>query len=293
MDIDEARIFEEARPRLLGLAYRILGSRADAEDAVQDCFLKWGAADRTVIENPAAWLTTACTRRCLDLLRSANRARVDYVGAWLPEPVVTAGLLAEDSRVELASSLSAAFLLMLERLTPRERAAYLLHEIFDRPYAEIAATLEMAESACRKLVSRAKANLDQSRVRHVTPPETQHRLLQAFEEAVTSGTASPLAALLSSDIRLTADGGGKARAILGTLEGHHRVLAFLRHAHKWWAGYRWTPTEISGGHGVILSDGDMPVAAISFAYDDAGQVADIFIMRNPDKLARLEPIAIQ
>ena len=169
----DARIFEEARPKLLGLAYRILGSLADAEDAVQDTFLKWAEADRDAIESPLSWLTTICTRRCLDLLRAANRSRVNYVGAWLPEPIQKPIQDDAETNLDLATSLKTAFLLMLERLTPKERAAYLLHDIFEMPYAEIAETLDIREGACRKLVSRAKANIDQAKTRFTTPVERQ------------------------------------------------------------------------------------------------------------------------
>lgn len=130
---EDISIFESARPSLLGLAYRILGSRADAEDAVQDTYLKWRSAERGGIENPTAWLTTACTRRSLDLLRASHRKRVDYVGAWLPEPIQTKIEADTEGDLDLASSLTTAFLLLLERLTPKERAAYLLYEIFDTP----------------------------------------------------------------------------------------------------------------------------------------------------------------
>ena len=128
---DDASAFEAARPMLLGLAYRILGSRAEAEDAVQDTYLKWQGADRSAIENPASWLTTLCTRRCIDLLRSARSARVDYVGAWLPEPIHASAEVDPGERLSLSSSLQTAFLLVLERLAPKERAAFLLHEVFD------------------------------------------------------------------------------------------------------------------------------------------------------------------
>src|SRR5690606_17716218 len=132
------QVFEEERPRLVGLAYRILGSRADAEDAVQDTWLKWRLADAEAIDNPAAWLTATCTRRCIDMLRSAHRKRVDYIGAWLPEPIHTpVGHVAAENH-EMAATLTTAFLLMLERLTPKERAAYLLREIFDMDYAAVA-----------------------------------------------------------------------------------------------------------------------------------------------------------
>ncbi|MEN4194546.1 sigma-70 family RNA polymerase sigma factor [Serratia marcescens] len=151
-----AALFESRRSFLIGLAYRILGSLADAEDAVQDTYIKWLHADRHSILNPAAWLTTVCTRRCLDLLRAAQQARVDYVGIWLPEPIQTAAAKTPEQTLELSSSLSTAFMLLLERLTPRERAAYLLHDIFDLPYADLATTLGGEETACRKLVSRAR-----------------------------------------------------------------------------------------------------------------------------------------
>lgn len=289
---EHVRIFEEARPRLLGLAYRILGSLADAEDAVQDTFLKWQGGARSGIDNPAAWLTTACTRRCLDMLRAGHRRRVDYVGAWLPEPLQTPADGAE-AGIELASSLTTAFLLMLERLTPKERAAYLLREIFDVPYGEIAATLDMEETACRKLVSRARANIEQHRVRHVTPPERQEELLAAFEAAISSGTPSRLAALLSDDIRLTADGGGKVPAA-GVLEGKAAVLSFIAGVlHKSWAAFEWHGAEINGARGVVLRQDGTAVATVAFAYGEDGRASDIFIMRNPDKLARVEPVEIR
>jgi len=285
--------FEEARPKLLGLAYRILGSRADAEDAVQDTFLKWQSADRGEIGNPTAWLTTACTRRCLDLLRAAHRSRVSYVGAWLPEPIHTPIANEAETRLELASTLTTAFLLMLERLTPRERAAYLLHDIFEVPYAEIAETLDMQESAARKLVSRAKANVEQAKVRHVTPLERQDELLAAFQGAIASGTPAQLAALLSDDIRLAADGGGKVPAVARTLSGKQEVLAFMvDRLHEWWADYGWTRADINGSRGFILTKDDATVAAVTFGYDEDGRATDIFIMRNPDKLAGLAGSAL-
>jgi RNA polymerase sigma-70 factor (ECF subfamily) len=292
-DRDDLGVFERARPNLLGLAYRILGSRADAEDAVQDTFLKWRQADGGKIDNPAAWLTTICTRRCLDLLRAAHRSRVTYVGAWLPEPIHTPVEDDAESRLDLASSLTTAFLLLLERLTPKERAAYLLHEIFDVAYPEIAATLEMQETACRKLVSRAKANVDQAKVRQRIPLDRQDALLAAFQGAIASGATADLAALLSDDIRLTADGGGKAPAILEVLQGKAEVMAFVMGVlRQFWTALDWIPADINGGRGAILREGAATIATLSFAYDEAGRASDVYIMRNPDKLARLGAEAI-
>ena len=292
-DRDDLGVFGRARPNLLGLAYRILGSRADAEDAVQDTFLKWRQADGGKIDNPAAWLTTICTRRCLDLLRAAHSSRVTYVGAWLPEPIHTPVEDDAESRLDLASSLTTAFLLLLERLTPKERAAYLLHEIFDVAYPEIAATLEMQETACRKLVSRAKANVDQAKVRQRIPLDRQDALLAAFQGAIASGATADLAALLSDDIRLTADGGGKAPAILEVLQGKAEVMAFVMGVlRQFWTALDWIPTDINGGRGAILREGAATIATLSFAYDEAGRASDVYIMRNPDKLARLGAEAI-
>lgn len=289
MNDTDLRLFEAARPRLPGLAYRILGSRADAEDAVQDCFLKWRDADRSRIRTPAAWLSSVCARRCLDIRRAADRVRVDYVGPWLPEPIRPATPPAVDGK--LAASLTTAFLLLLERLTPKERAAYLLHEIFDQSYAEIAAMLEMDEAACRKLVSRARQNIDRDKVRHITPRETQDSLLRAFQSAVMSGDTTGLSVLLSTDIRLMTDTGGKTVAATRVLEGED-VFSALSRAHVWWDGCEWKITDMNGGRGAILIKNGQPVLTISLACNEAGLVSDIFITLNPDKLARLEPVNI-
>lgn len=291
---DDVRIFENARPNLLGIAYRILGSLADAEDAVQDTFLKWARTDRENIKNAAAWLTTICTRRCLDLLRSGHHSRVNYVGPWLPEPIQTPMENDAETRLVLASSLTTAFLLMLERLTPKERAAYLLHDIFDVSYPEIAEMLNIQEGACRKLVSRAKANIEQAKVRHTTTLERQDQLLAAFRAAINSGSAAKFASLLSDDIRLSADGGGKVPTVLNVLQGKAEVLTFLlEQLHEYWIDYNWVFVDINGARGIVLKHDGAAVAAVSFAYDEAGRVANIYIVRNPDKLVNTSVVAIR
>ncbi len=287
---DDTSIFKQARPRLLGLAYRILGSRADAEDAVQDVFIKWQGSDRDAIDNPDGWLTTVCTRRCIDMLQAAHRTRVDYVGTWLPEPVFT--VTADDDARELSSSLSTAFLLMLERLTPRERAAYLLHDILDMPYDDVAKTLDMAEPACRKLISRARQNVERDKVRHVTPLAQQEKLLAAFQDAASGGDMNRFAMLLSDDIELSVDSGGKVPAIARTLRGKADILEFLENAQRWWYSYRWVEMDLNGGLGVVLIGDGEPITAMSFAYDEEGRATNIYVMRNPDKLARLNSAAI-
>lgn len=295
-DLDEAAeaaFLEAERPRLIGLAYRILGSRAEAEDAVQDAFLRWRTAERATIESPEAWLTTVCARRAVDMLRAAYRTRVDYVGNWLPEPIHTAIEHEADARMDLSSSLSTAFLLMLERLAPKERAAYLLREILDMSYADVAASLDMNEAACRKLVSRAKARVTTDEARCRPTRERQEELLAAFQDAVQTGRPESLAHLLASDVRMTADGGGKV-ATAAEIHRADEVLAFLtERLHVWWRPYEWSLSELNGALGVVLREAGGVVATVSIACDGSGRIADIFIMRNPDKLARLNEAAIR
>jgi RNA polymerase sigma factor (sigma-70 family) len=286
-------VFAQASPMLMGLAYRMLGSRADAEDTVQDTFIKWQKADKREIDNPVGWLTAACTRRCIDLLRSAHRSRVDYVGAWLPEPIQTASETMSDETPELASSLTTAFLLMLERLTPKERAAYLMHEIFDMAYPDIASALAIQEATCRKLVSRARANIDQAKVRYTTPVESQEQLLAAFQGAITKGDTRELAALLSDEIELSADSGGKVTAAAIMPHGKREILEFIGvRMHAWWASYEWAVSDLNGRRGLVLTKDGATVAAVSFAFDEAGRATGIYVMRNPDKLTGVSGAAI-
>src|SRR5690606_4158724 len=257
----------------------------------------WQANDRGGIDNPGAWLTTVCTRHCLDVLRSADRARVDYVGPWLPEPVQTANDDAMDANSPeqasaLASSLTTAFLLALQRLTPKERAAYLLHEIFDVPYPEVARTLDLQEPACRQLVTRARGHTERAKGRHATPPGRQRQLLAAFGTAVATGSVDALACVLSAAVRLSADGGGKLIAARRVMHGPQEVLRFIQAGlHEWWADSRLEEATIHGRLGLIQHEGDAVAAAVTFAWDEDGRLTDVFIMRNPDKLARIETAA--
>jgi RNA polymerase sigma-70 factor (ECF subfamily) len=174
-------------------------------------------------------------------------------------------------------------------VTPKERAAYLLHEIFDVPYPQIAKTLDLQETTCRKLVSRARANIDQAKVRHVTTAERQEELLAAFETAIESGSTHGLAALLSDDIQLRADSGGKVPAVLDVLHGKAEVLEFLSGTlHAAWKAYRWIASHVNGGRAAILLEGGAAAACVTFAYDDAGKATNIYIMRNPEKLFGLK-----
>ena len=288
MQPSDTALFEERRPFLTGLAYRILGSRAEAEDAVQDTYLKWQTSERATISNPAGWLTAACTRRCIDMLRSARRARVDYVGAWLPEPIQTMTEDGPEEAADLSSTLSLAFMLVLERLAPKERAAYLLREIFDQPYEDVAAALNVTEAACRKLVSRARSRIGREEPGAAVPKARQDELLAAFQSAIASGSTAQLASLMREDIELKTDGGGKVLALLQPLIGKADVLDFVGgRLGEYWSSYAWQPVDINGARGALILDGPEIVASVSLACDAEGRLTGIYIMRNPDKLARL------
>ena len=295
LSAEEIKSFEDMRPKLIGLAYRMLGSLSDAEDAVQDTFLKWSSVERGTIKNPSGWLVTSCTHRCIDMLRSAQRSRVDYIGAWLPEPTQTTsdGDQAE-SRLDLSASLSTAFLLMLERLTEKERAAYLLHDVFDLSYGEIAQILNMKEPACRKLVSRAKSHIGQDNVRATAPVAHQESLLEAFQIAISTGETKPLANLLADDVKLSADGGGKAPAILDVLRGKKAVLDFVSTRLKtYWQELDREKCELNGALGFVIGERSTVHATVSFSFDDEGQADGIYIMRNPEKLLRFRSTQLQ
>jgi RNA polymerase sigma-70 factor (ECF subfamily) len=267
----------------------MLGSRTEAEDAVQDTFVRWQEADRTEIRNGVAWLTTTCTRRCVDLLRRAERQRLDYVGAWLPEPVRTSTLAEDECAMPLASSLSTAFLLMLERLSPKERGAYLLHDVFELSYPSIAETLGLNEAACRKLVSRARLSIGQANARVEPPPlARQEELLAAFRGAIETGDAVAFAAMLSDDIQIQHDSGGKVRAAIHLLQGKQGVVDFVQSfLHRVWKKYKWTVVDLNGARGVLLENGGAIVTAVAIGFDDNGVATNIYILRNPDKLASL------
>ena len=273
---------------LMGLAYRILGSLAEAEDVVQEVFLAWAAADRGVIDRPRHWLTTVCTRKAIDVLRSARLSRTDYVGPWLPEPLQTDFVATPESDAALSQSVTTAFLLVLDRLAPKERAAFLLHDVFDMSYAEVADSLEIGEAACRKLVSRARVNLRRERNLSAVPRARQDELVAAFQAAIETGDTDRLASLLSQDATLSADSGGKVIGILKSLVGAEAVLDFVgRVLSPAWSVGTLSAVQVNAGCALVLRDAGRPVAVVSFAYNDDGKASGIYIMRNPDKLARI------
>jgi RNA polymerase sigma-70 factor (ECF subfamily) len=292
---DDTAEFERHRRRLFGLAYRMLGSVGDAEDAVQDTYLRWHRTDRSVVQTPEAWLVTACTRLCIDRLRAAKAERENYPGIWLPEPLVELEVSvpnAEDAH-EMADDLSMAMLMVMERLTPAERAAYLLREAFDYDYPQIAVALKKSEAACRQLVSRAQKHLKDARPRFTADATVARTLAQKFAAATKAGDASLFAGLLAEDAMLWSDGGGKAAAALNAIHGPDKIARFfVGISNKLPAGLRHVAAVINGQPGWILFDGNTPYLAL--AMDIAGEsLRNVFIIRNPDKLARLKAYAPQ
>jgi RNA polymerase sigma-70 factor (ECF subfamily) len=294
-----AASFEPYRRRLLGLAYRMLGSMADAEDAVQEAYLRWHGADRDHVAEPKAFLMTTTTRICLDMLTSARARREEYVGPWLPEPVVDTAALAPDSRTELAEDLSIALLLTLDRLSPLERAAFLLHDVFDFSFNEVATALDRSAAACRQLAARARTHVRATRPRGATaPPRSQEidakhaQLMSAFLAAMGSGDVDAVKQLLASDVRVVTDGGGKVRSALDTIEGADRAARFLVEVTRprpdaWWRhDFTVRFATINGLPGVIV---DAPEGAMqTTAFDIEGDaIRALYVVRNPDKLRHL------
>jgi RNA polymerase sigma-70 factor (ECF subfamily) len=271
---------------------------ADAEDAVQETYLRWHAADRGKVSDPRAFLMTTTTRICLDMLTSARATREEYVGPWLPEPVVDTGALAPDSRTELAEDLSIALLLTLDRLSPLERAAFLLHDVFDFSFGEVAQALERNEAACRQLAARARAHVRDTRPRgaarppaHTAEIDPRHaQLLSAFVTAATSGDLQALMQMLASDVRVVTDGGGKAAASLNVLDGADRAARFLVGATRkgWRDDFTLRFAPINGVPGIIVDSPEGPVQSSAFEIED-GVIRALYVVRNPDKLRHLAP----
>jgi RNA polymerase sigma-70 factor (ECF subfamily) len=292
-----AESFEPYRRRLLGLAYRMLGSMADAEDAVQETYLRWHAADRDSVSDPRAFLMTTTTRICLDMLTSARARREEYVGPWLPEPVVDTAALAPDSRTELAEDLSIALLLILDQLSPLERAAFLLHDVFDFSFVEVAATLERSEAACRKLATRGRGHVRALRPRGATAPpgeiDAKHaQLISAFAAATQSGDLNALTQLLARDVRIVTDGGGKVRAAMDVIEGADRAARFLvdvtrKRPDAWWReDFRPRFAIVNGLPGIIVEAPEGPVQTAAFEIE-GDVIRALYVVRNPDKLRHL------
>lgn len=290
-----SRAFERHRPRLTGLAYRMLGSVAEAEDVVQDAWLRWHGADRDAVANDEAFLSTVVTRLSLDRLKQAHRRRETYVGPWLPEPLVEDAALSVSSPEETAHDVSVALMLALERLSPLERAAFILHDVFDMGFDEVAATLGRSEAACRQLASRARNHVQSERRRFDVSPDEGARMAEAFLAASRQGDMALLRDLLAEAATLHTDGGGRRSAALRVVAGADNVARFFAglaaKAEDPMPLWRKRVT-INGlpGWATVERDGMLQTTALEIV---DGRIAAIYITRNPDKLAHLAHLVPQ
>lgn len=293
--------FDTHRSKLIGLVYRITGSRAEAEDIVQETFLKWLNTDHQKINSARAWLMTIATRMALDYMKSARVKRVSYVGPWLPEPFIEDNSTAEqereinannttpDKEIELDESISMALLVLLETLSPAERASFILHDLFHFDFEEIGEILQKTEGTCRKLASRARLKIGKEPIQAKQNTEEHIQILTAFFNAVKNGDITGLVALLKENVILHPDGGGKAMASLEVLQGANIVSEFLMEkVHPGFIASDSTDITIrmtwfNGSPGLIARDNGKPVTAFNFEIE-AGVIKSIHALRNPDKL---------
>jgi RNA polymerase sigma-70 factor (TIGR02957 family) len=285
-DLDDAvAVFSTVRRRLFGIAYRMLGTVSEAEDIVQDVWVRWQTCDRSAVRDPAAFLATAATRLSINVLQSAHSRRETYIGPWLPEPVNTADDPALGA--ERGEALGFAMLLLLEKLSPTERAAYILREAFDYPYEQIALIVQLKEPATRQLLSRARKKLATERKAPVVSTE-QRRLLAAFLQAAQSGDVTALEQLFASDVVSYSDGNGVKLAARIPVIGRSRVAKFVAaFSGHFWAGKTVDWVELNGQHAVTLTEADGTVTtALSMTVGGDG-IQQILWMMNPDKLHRV------
>jgi RNA polymerase sigma-70 factor (ECF subfamily) len=282
-----AAAFNENRPLLFSIAYRMLGSAADAEDILQEAFLKWQRADIADMSSRKSYLSTMVTRLAMDHLESARVRREVYVGPWLPEPLV--GVAADDplAAATLAESLSTAFLLLLERLTARERAAFLLREVFDFDYPEVARILDINEANARQVVRRAKQHIAAGRSRASSDAHIAEKLARRFLDTCVTGDIDGLLAMLSPDAVAWADGGGKFAAARHPVRGADRVARFVASlARKWAEVGELRVAAVNGGAGLLFSvQGELRAVVTVASSDEAESISNVFVVVNPDKLA--------
>ncbi|MFF6812893.1 RNA polymerase sigma-70 factor [Streptomyces sp. NPDC012403] len=286
-------VFEEHRPVLLGVAYRMLGRVADAEDVVQDAWLRWSGGDRAEVREPRGYLVRVTTRLAIDRLRQIKARGETYVGPWLPEPYVTDfGDTVPDAaeRAVLADSVSLAVLVVMESLSPLERAVFVLREAFGYPYADIAAVLDRGEPAVRQLAGRARKHVEERRPRYEVDPAERRDLTERFLAAAADGDLEGLLELLAPDARLVGDSGGKSRAPLRVLESADHVGRFLLGvARKSVPDLSFRFLELNGGPAVLVLSGDEPDSVVQLDVA-GGRVRTVYVIRNPDKLRLLAAV---
>jgi len=292
---DRERLLDELRPVAFAIAYRMLGSVSEAEDVVQEALLRvHRALDRgEQITSPRAFIATVTTRLAINELRSARARRERYVGEWLPEPIITDGEDDPARHAEMADSLSVAMLVLLESLSPEQRAVLLLHDVFDYSYAQIAPIVGKSEVNVRQLATRARRDVERGRPRFQTTSEKREELARRFFAAAEQGDLASLEALLAHDVRLTGDGGGKVPALARSLHGRNRVartlINWVRLAGRV-PDVSWRPAEVNGSPGALYLDGQQRLVAV-VALDIAdGQIQSISSVVNPEKLRHLGPV---
>jgi RNA polymerase sigma-70 factor (ECF subfamily) len=281
---EHARIFDEHRTALVGAAYRVLGTMTDAEDAVQETWPRWSAVELASVENPRAYLLSAVTRQALNVARQHERRREAYVGPWLPEPVSDAHAIGADAAAELAESVSLAMLVVLETLSPAERATFVLHEVFGMPLSEVAETLERSPAAVRQLAHRAREHVQARAPRHPVDRSTHREVTERFLTAATGGSLPELLSLLSPDVVLYSDGGGLRRAALRPISTPEKVIRFA-------IGVMTNPDtpvtmelgELNGYAALIARSAEGVDTVVSFVVD-GGIVTEVYVVRNPEKL---------
>lgn len=280
-------IFEQHRDHLFGIAYRMLGRVAPAEDIVQEAYLRWRDADTDAVRSPRAYLSTVVTRLCLDELKSARARREEYVGPWLPEPLVEETGEGPERATELADSLSMAFLVLLETLTPVQRAVFLLREVFDYAYSEIADLVGRKAATCRKIAQRAREHIDEENVRFEPSKDVHQRLVEQFFAAVEDGDMDQLEAMLGEDAILYSDGGGQVTAAQRPIYGANRIARFmLGIAGKAPDGLTTTFAEVNGRPGLVAYVDGTPQSAWAF-HVEAGRIQTVYAIVNPEKLKRV------
>jgi len=286
--VTDEEVFEAHRDLMFAVAYRMLGAIADAEDAVQDAWLRWTAASRSDIAEPRAYLARTVTHVALNKLRSARARREAYVGSWLPEPLLTTGPDTAD-RAELAESVSLAMLVVLESLTPEERAVFVLHEVFGFPHAEIASAIGRSDASVRQLMHRAREHVQARRPRFDVDAGQQREVTERFLAAAAGGDIDQLMTVLAPDVTLISDGGGKARAPLRPIVGAAKVARFVAaiSAQPYMgidpSDMTVEVTEINGGPGTLITVGGKPVTAVTTIVA-GGRITAIQLVANPDKL---------
>jgi len=285
---DDTRQFTALRPRLFSVAYRMLGIRADAEDVVQDAWLRWSDPQRGPVHSAEAWLVSVVTRLSIDRLRAAKVQREHYIGEWLPEPLIEADERTPEDAAELASELSVALMWVLERLAPEERAAFLLRQAFDQDYGELAAVLGKSEAACRQLVHRASERVRRETPRFQVRKDVHRGLLERFLQAASRGDQAALKGLLADDVAIVADGGGKVASFMKIVRGAERIANLYKAVHLRNAPRLEYRMALINGEPGLLRYVDGQLESAQAFVTDGERIVAIYAMRNPDKLGAID-----